>query len=277
MRQAGIWNARRSARAYVTRLGITAAEHIRIEVIAKHVGGLLGLKLRIVDAPLEGADSQLVRLPTEVIIIVSTRITDPASRRFVIAHELGHLVLDHPSMPPHRIGDANPAMRTPDNVRDYESEANAFASELTMPYRLVRELCRSSRVSLDVPRQIANTFHMSILASAIRVAELSPEPCAAVFSSRRRVVWAAESATFPERILRDRPIANGSVAAQFWESGNIDDCATSVPAKVWVKTRRSSEIVEHAVASSEYGTVLSMLWLPSAPRNRTNTRLTSRP
>lgn len=262
MRQAGIWNARRRARAYVTRLGITAPEHIRIEVIAKHLAALLGLRLRIVDAPLEGADSQLVRLPTEVIILVSTRITDPASRRFVIAHELGHLVLDHPSMPPHRIGDANPATRTPNDVRDYESEANAFASELTMPYRLVRDLCRSSHVSLDVPRQIASMFQMSILASAIRVAELSPEPCAAVFSSRRRVVWAAESATFPARIPRDRPIVAGSVAAQFWEAGSIESRAKEVPGRAWLDTTRATEIVEHAVASVEYGTVLSMLWLP---------------
>lgn len=215
MRQAGIWNARRRARAYVTRLGITAPEHIRIEVIAKHLGTVLGLRLRIVDAPLDGADSQLVRLPGEVIVLVSTRIKDPASRRFVIAHELGHLMLDHPSLPPHAIGDANPAVRTPDDVRDYEAEANAFASELTMPYVLVRDLCRSSPVNLDVAWEIARAFQMSILASAIRIVELSLEPCAAVFSSRRHVLWAAESASFPARIERDRPIATGSVAAQF--------------------------------------------------------------
>src|SRR5262245_20824420 len=117
MRHAGIWNARREARAYITRLGITAPGHIRIEAIAKRVGAMLGLKLRIVDAPLDGADSQLVRLPGEVIIVVSTRISDPASRKFVIAHELGHLVLDHPSLTPHTIGEAGSVRRTPDHVR----------------------------------------------------------------------------------------------------------------------------------------------------------------
>src|SRR5262245_17395106 len=139
MRQAGISNARRAARAYVIRLGITAPGHVRIEAIAKRIGALMGLKLRIVDGPLDGADSQLVRLPAEVIIVVSTRIRDRASRKFVIAHELGHLVLDHPSLPPHTIGEAGPARRTPDHVRDFEAEANAFASELTMPYALVKQ------------------------------------------------------------------------------------------------------------------------------------------
>lgn len=263
MRQAAIWNARRNARANVTRLGITAPEHIRIEVIAKHLAAKLGLSLRILDAPLEGADSQLVRLPGEVIILVSTRIKDPASRRFVIAHELGHLVLGHPSMPPHRIGDANPAARTPNDVRDYEAEANAFASELTMPYRLVRDLCRTASVSLEAPWQIARMFGMSILASAIRFVELSPEPCAAVFSAQRRVLWAAESASFPARIERDRPIATGSRAATFWESGAIESGATEVPANLWLDRAGARRIVEDAIASREYGTVLSMLWVPS--------------
>lgn len=263
MRQAGIWNARRRARANVTRLGITAPEHIRIEVIATHLAEKLGLSLRILDAPLEGADSQLVRLPGEVIILVSTRIKDPASRRFVIAHELGHLILDHPSMPPHRIGDANPAARTPNDVRDYEAEANAFASELTMPYRLVRDVCRTTIVSLEAPWQIARMFGMSILASAIRFVELSAEPCAAVFSSQRRVLWSAESASFPARIERDRPIAAGSRAASFWESGAIDTGAVQIPAHLWLDRADNQSIVEDAIASREYGTVLSMLWLPS--------------
>lgn len=262
MRHAGIWNARRAARAYITRLGITAPGHIRIEAIAKRIGAMLGLKLRIVDAPLEGADSQLVKLPNEVIIIVSTRIRDPASRKFVIAHELGHLVLDHPSMPPHKIGEAGPIRRTPDHVRDLEAEANAFASELTMPYTLVRHLCEAGPVSLDVASRIAKMFGMSILASAIRVAELSGERCAAVFSAHRRVVWSAESSTFTIRIERDTPIAAGSVAARFWDQGAVDERARRVPARAWFQTGAQLEIVEHAIASHEFRTVLSMLWVP---------------
>lgn len=262
MRHAGIWNARRAARAYVTRLGITSPGHIRIEPIAKRLGSMLGLELRIVDAPLDGADSQLVRLPAEVIVIVSTRIRDPASRKFVIAHELGHLVLDHPSLPPHKIGEAGPAGRTTDDMRDYEAEANAFASELTMPHRLVRHLCETGPVSLEIASQIAKTFGMSILASAIRVAEVSSERCAAVFSAHRRVVWSAESTSFTVRIERDTPIASGSVAARFWEHGAVDDRARRVPARAWFRTEAPLEIVEHAVASREFGTVLSMLWVP---------------
>ena len=260
MRQAGIWNARRSARACVTRLGISAPEHIRIDAIATRLAERRGFKLRILEGPLDGADSQLVRLPRELVIIVADRIKDPASRKFIIGHELGHVMLDHPFSPPHRIGDAP---TTGADHRDYEAEANTFASELTMPYILVRELCRAAPVTLDVPWQIARAFGMSILAAARRVAELSPECCAAVFCAHAKVVWCAESTTFTIPIERHRPLAPCSVAARFWQDGEIAEHAQRVPAHAWLPTTATATVLEHATASREFRTVLSVLWVPA--------------
>jgi hypothetical protein len=260
MRQTWIAKARRAARAFVARLGISAPAHIHLEAIAKRFARRRGWRLRIIDAPLDGADSQLLRLPGEVTIVLSIRITDAAARKFILAHELGHLVLEHPTLPPHRIGDA----RTHDGPaeRDYEAEANAFASELTMPYELVREWCQAAPVTLEVPWRISNTFGTSILASARRFAELSPEPCAAVFSSRRRVVWSTESTRLNRPIELDRDLGPASVAWGFFETGAVAERERSVPASAWFRTHAAAEISEHAVASAEFGTVLSMLWVP---------------
>jgi len=262
MRQAGIWNARRAARAYVTRFGISAPEHIRIDAIAKRLAMMRRCRLRIIEGPLDGADSQLVQLPGELTIIISDRIKDTASRKFVIGHELGHLMLDHPMLPPHRIGDAAPSQPTPDDVRDYEAEANAFASELTMPYALVGDWCRIVPVSLDVPWRIARTFGMSILASARRFAELSPERCAAVFSAHQRVMWCTESTKLTIPIDRSRLLDPASVAWGFWSKGQVDEREQRVPANAWFRTSANVEVVEHATASRDFRTVLSMVWVP---------------
>lgn len=261
MRQAGIKNARRVARAYVTRLGITAPGHIRIAANAKRLAALRGLTLKIVEGPLDGADSQLVRAGNVATIIVSTRIVGPAARTFIIGHELGHLMLDHPSLPAHKLGDAAPKP-TADDVRDYEAEANAFASELTMPYVLVRDWCQHGPVNLEVPWRIANTFGTSILASARRFAELSPERCAAVFSARRRVIWCTPSRTLTLPITRSRALAPGTVAATFWDVGQVHEREQLVPAHAWFTTSANVSIVEHATASQEHRTVLSMVWVP---------------
>ncbi|HEY4243689.1 MAG TPA: ImmA/IrrE family metallo-endopeptidase [Kofleriaceae bacterium] len=262
MRQAGLWNARREARACVTRLGISAPEHIRVDAIAKRLAALRGFRLRIIEGPLDGADSQLVRFPGELTIIISDRIKDTASRKFVIAHELGHVVLEHPMLPPHRIGDAAASPPTADDVRDYEAEANAFASELTMPHLLIRDWCRVVPVNLEMPWRIARTFGMSILAASRRFAELSPERCAAVFAAHRKVMWCTESASFTVPIERYRYLDPGSLASAFWSKGAIEEREQFVPANAWLRTTASVQIVEHATASHEFRTVLSMLWVP---------------
>src|SRR5258706_13015634 len=140
MRKAGIREARRVARALVYRFGIAAPDHIRIEAIAKRMGA------RVVEIRLDGADAQLVRVGSDVRIMVSDRIPDGGARRFGIGHELGHFVLGHPSMPPYMLRTSTPRP-TSNNERDYEAEANAFASELLMPYVLVHRWCEVSPVT----------------------------------------------------------------------------------------------------------------------------------
>lgn len=261
MRSLWIRRARAEARALVRRLGITEPDHIRVEAIARR------MKARVEETRLDGAEAQLVRVGDDVRILVSERI-DPWQRRFAIAHELGHFLLGHPSMPPFMLRSGTPSKRTGDDERDYEAEANAFASELLMPHALVNERCQQSPVSLDVAWQIAREFQTSILASAIRFTELSPERCAAVFSARRHVSWVAPSETFTREIERGRRLDRDSIAWDFYDRGTVDDRAQPVPADAWFETSSEVDIVEHATASIEFGTVLSMLWIPEGAAAR---------
>lgn len=250
----GEWirDAQRSAKGLLHRFGVRAAEHIRVESFAAKLG------VAIVEAPLDGASAQLVRNGTRATIMVSARITDPAARRFSIAHELGHFVLDHPSRPPSEL--CTPyAHRT--RERDFEAEANAFAAELLMPGSLLRRTCEVSPVDLAVPRQIARDYDVSILASAIRFAELASERCAAVFSTRGVVKWVAPSPTFVYEILRGKRLDRGSLAWDYFAAQPLPDEPQEVAADAWVETSRDWSLVEHSTCSPEHGTVLTMLWI----------------
>lgn len=256
MRMDGIRAARQAARALLHRFGVRAAEHIRIESFAKHLGAT------ILVSRLDGAQAELVRVHGHAHIILSDRVTDECARRFSIAHELGHLVLDHPTPALAALCGEHPARRGRNDERDYEAEASAFAGELLMPESLLRARCEVSPVSLAIPWTIADQFKVSILASAIRFTELSSERCAAVFSSRGIVKWCAPSPTFTREIERGTRIDPASVAWDYYEKGDLDDREQTVPADAWFRTSASAEIVEHSVASKELGTVLSMLWVP---------------
>jgi len=256
VREAGIRIARHAARALLRRFGVSAAEHVRVEAFAKYLGA------RIVEARLDGAVAQLVRVGDDARILVSDRVTDICARRFSIAHELGHFVLKHPSRTPAELCGARNRRRGGEE-RDHEAEANAFAGELLMPHELVRPWCEVVPVSLDVPWRIARELNVSILASARQFVALTPERCAAVFSANNHVVWSARSASFDFAIAARRPLDPQSIAWDFFTSGKLDERARPVPVEAWVDAT-GAELIEHSHASREYGTVLSLLRLPGS-------------
>ncbi|MFT3693970.1 MAG: ImmA/IrrE family metallo-endopeptidase [Kofleriaceae bacterium] len=250
MRIEGIREARRTARTLLHRFGVTAAEHVRIEAFAKRLGA------KIVEAPLDGADAQLTRKGEAATITVSDRIDDPASRKFAIAHELGHLVLKHPTLPPHE----SQTLGSEDRL--LETEANVFASELLMPASLIAAWCKNAPATLDVPWRISETFGTSILASARRFTELSRARCAAVFCADGRVVWVHRSFRFDRSIQRGRALDPGSLAYDYYAHGGLERDALPVPEDAWLDAPTTAMLIEHAVASPLHATVLSMLWVP---------------
>lgn len=196
MNAAGIDGARAAARRLLDGFGVRQPEDIRVRAIAWALGA------QVVEGELEGAVARLIRVGKRARIRLSDRVEHPGARRFSIAHELGHLVLAHH-------GSAFTACSKQSlmgGAESAEAEANAFAAELLMPTPLVRPLSAVTGLNLHRARAIAGSFRTSLLASAIRLVELSPEPCAAVFAQGNRVQWAARSATFTVAIPRGGPL-----------------------------------------------------------------------
>ena len=222
------------------------------------------LGIEIIEADLDGASAQLIRLADLVQIVLPTRITEYCARRFAIAHELYHFLKRHPSMSP-------TMMCKPRWLRDSECElhafeigSNAFAGAALLPEFLLRKRCEISPVTLDVPWQIAKEYDVSILASARRFVELSSERCAAVFSKDGVVQWATRSATFTRKIEEGRRLHHDSVAWDFHATGKLDERDQPVPAPAWFDTSANVDIIEHSTCRPDYGTVLSLLWVPEA-------------
>lgn len=248
-----IRRARKAATAIHDRLRIRDAADIDVEGIA----ALLGLDVRRGGLP--GADARLVGTGDIGIIRLSTKIDHEGAQRFSVAHELGHRQLAHRSA---ALPSCEPA---PLHVeRGAEAEANAFAAELLMPSKLLRRRCEVSPVSLDDARAIAGTYHVSLVAAALRFVELTSERCAVVFSRAGRVVWAARSETFVPFIERGRRLCAAGVAFDWFRDGRISAGPQPVPADAWFEHDSAAdvEIVEDAVAVPSTAGVLSLLWLP---------------
>ena len=82
------------ARRFLSRFAVRSREDIRPEAWADSYG------IKIIEADLDGAAAQLIRIGDVVQIVLPTRIQDYCARRFAIMHELYHFLKRHPSPSP---------------------------------------------------------------------------------------------------------------------------------------------------------------------------------
>lgn len=259
-REAGdtIADARHDARRMHRRYGVRSPADIRIEAWAHDYG------IEIIEADLDGAAAQLIRLGDVIQIVLPMRVIEQCVRRFSLAHEMYHFLKKHPSPSPTMMCKPKALRRGDESLQLYEVSSSAFAGAVLLPEFLLRKRCEVSPVTLDVAWQIAKEYEVSLLTSAIRFVELSSERCAAVFSRGGKVEWVAASPTFSRPIERGKRLDPESLAWEYHATGKLDEREQLVPASAWLDTTANVDIIEHSTCSPEHGTVLSMLWAPEA-------------
>ena len=95
-----------------------------------------GMNIILVNYPLEGVRGFYQYFQRNNIIYLDEKLSD-SERRFVLAHELGHMML-------HKKSNAIfMDTRTQFNTSKYEQEANLFAMELLLPDQILDEYVQS--------------------------------------------------------------------------------------------------------------------------------------
>ena len=222
------------------------------------------LGVEVVDAELTGAVARLARLGNRGRIRVSRRVTNAGRRRFSIAHELGHFVLNHQGSP--LAGCQEQAMLDYGGTSK-EAEANVFAVELLLPEKLVRRRCEVSPVDLRPIKKLAEDFETSVTATAIRFVDFSPERCAVVYSENGRVRWSRKSETFWCRLLSwGKELGLASLASDFFREGSMSEDPEEVRGDAWIESEggRYPEVVEHSMAILSLNAVITVLWVPTS-------------
>jgi hypothetical protein len=215
----------------------------------------------VVDELLEGADGRLLRLGREAMITVSARITYAPQRRFVIAHEIGHLEMHGNGGQFESCSEAQ-ISHCVDN--DAEREASAFASELLMPSGQWKPETDVSEPNLDVISKLAKDYEVSLAAAAIRFTELSPHRLCVVMSTKGRVQWSWEGPRFGYRVERGAKLVSATIASDWFKHRRVVPDSAMVPANSWLDAclDRADTIVEHCRQLPALDSTLSLLWIP---------------
>jgi hypothetical protein len=110
--------------------------------------------------------------------------------RFSIAHELGHYFIEEhraylmtPGAKPH---ESRSEFRTAQQI---EREADAFASTLLLPTRLIKPLINSQQLSIARLQEISSQFDTSLTSTLFRAVRLSHFPCAVAAIRQDSVAW----------------------------------------------------------------------------------------
>ncbi len=237
------------ARSVLSFFRTASPEEIDLEAFAAQYG------LRVVSGGVDGADGRLVSSGTHGVIRVSDRVTQPARRRFVIAHELGHHLIHVPKR--------EVSLCTEGDLLRYEAggaepEANYFAAELLMPKILFAPRCDVPVPSFDVIRDLARAFSTTLTSTAIQFVRHCPEACALVWSVRGVIKWFVRSAEFQFWIVPGSRVGTYALAAG--NEGRLGR-REEVSLSQWADESHGADAIEETIGLPFDGARLSLLWV----------------
>jgi hypothetical protein len=169
------------ARQLVNQL-VEQRGHGRPPFLSKEYAPLLGIK-RIEKANLGEVSAILIKLHDGDVIRVNQN-HNLARQNFSCAHEIGHALLSELNLEPCveevEFRTFNPQAHRIARTKARERLCDAAATELLMPKVVFKKYLSGFGISIKSLEWLSNIFKVSISSTAIRIAEVSTEPCIAL-------------------------------------------------------------------------------------------------
>jgi len=231
-------------------LGVNGPEEIDIEAIAHHCG----CKVRY--RHLDGCAARLVGAGDQAIISVDED-SGPERRRFSVAHEIAHWMIDRGKLFECQKAD----LRMPwSRATHPEARANAYAADLLMPERLFLPTACNKPVTFDTVDQLRKIFTVSRTAAAFRLVQIGNADCMLVCHGHEGRRWFVGSRRVDGHFWPHQQLSKESDAYAILQGEAGSGRSQTVDADDWIEHRSAGEyeIREHSVRAGEV--VLTLLW-----------------
>jgi len=245
------------ARDLITKLQIREPSEIIVESIAAY----LGAPIRF--AYLDSCDGRMVRIGDSALITVSQSIDSVGQQRFVIAHELGHVLL-HPHIRQLDEVDASQTRNFNHNQSPEELEANYFAAELLMPKCFMEPDVRGKEPSWDLIRELAKRYRTTLTSTAIQFVHYTKEPVFFVTTVNGDRKWFTPSDAARDFWLTETTRVHFYTCAHELKKEGKRNSRGNVPAGAWLKgfdLNGKETITEDATTPSNGDFTMSLLWI----------------
>lgn len=231
--------------------------------------GVLGIEYFEEDLGASGREAgALVRGQSgRMAVVVNRNIKYEGRKRFTASHEIGHATI-----PWHLNSEywcVSEEIETYRPQRQFEREANEFASELLLPSQAVRSRLRLEPSSMSLAKMLADQYGTSLTATACKCVILSDlDKCAVAMSSSCELKWIVSSKALLDSatpILAKRPLHAGSLALASFQKAGAGTGPQVVPPTAWLAGWQSTHlqhILEEIVELKDLGLVLSFVTIP---------------
>lgn len=252
-------NAGFIAKKLIKDIGIEDTSNLDIVDLIIYHNGI------VKEVDLNNSDGRLVMKNGRSIVSVDSKIEYPQRKRYVLAHELGHILMH---------ADKEASFTDDDTTIDgykkgpQEKEANDFAAELLMPEELFKSLCFKRKFSPDLMRELSERFNTSLTSIVYRFVDLGNHPIAAFYSKHGKAQYWKKSEGMhywiPDRNKLDIP--SDSVANEYYVYKRIyrkEESAQEISKSTWFelgKYDRDTPMYEFCVVTPRYNSVLSVIW-----------------
>lgn len=193
------------------------------------------------------------------IIAIQRGITEEGRKRFTICHEIGHFIL-----PGHGVDGCVCKSEDIETWRngapEHEIEANAFASELLLPYKELAPLVQRKKATIALAQDIARSFGSSLTASCLKSVDVTNEQCAFIYSVDQSIKWFHRNESF-WHYIRSGKLASESLATRLF-NGTTRKQDGAVPADAWLEGERlpsDATIWEDSIFMPNYNSTLTIL------------------
>ena len=177
------------------------------------------------------------------LITVDPGIKYCNQKRFVIAHEIGHLLLHQNSYICKR--DAFEMWRSKSSF-EIEQEANSFAAELLLPSKKVIELLSKNDLTMSFLEQLSSLYEASLTASAIAAINVFRDKAILICHKSREKIWSYNSSECYFSANKNIPDTGGSgiTKAEAWISTDDDTISCEYETKGFSNAGYSLTIVK---------------------------------
>lgn len=233
-----------------------------------------GLDAMLIEEELLNCDGRIIFGKTKAVIKVNSKIQYTERKRFVTAHEIGHLLMHrNMQLPDDTFSNFNiiAGMEKALKSGKQELEANEFASELLMPERLFLKEAKGKKFSPLLIKQLSERFKTSLTATVFRYMQFeSLHPIGLVFIENGKVKYWKKSndlkVWFGDYNRLSPP--SDSVAAEYIEQNydfvyKLEAKAQSISKSTWFNIGEwdeDSDFCEYCIPTKRYKNLLSIIW-----------------